>query len=257
MLNSRAVNICFSLIFFSIVSCDVFRQVPWWAYVTPLAVYLLLQVFGSLYLSAQFFLPVKFRASVQAGAVALTFDDGPIPQKTERVLDLLKARGVPAAFFCIGYRVKDHGGLVQRMHREGHLLGNHSYWHGKLFDLQPASAIADELRATDAAIQEAAGVVPRFFRPPYGVTNPMVAAAVKEAGHTTVGWSLRSFDTVTKDSAKLKARVTASLKAGDVILFHDYSDSMIEILPALLDHISSIGLKIVRIDELLNEKAYV
>ncbi|MBA4055584.1 MAG: polysaccharide deacetylase family protein, partial [Marivirga sp.] len=125
------------------------------------------------------------------------------------------------------------------------------------FDLQTTGRIVKELVDTDQTILKAIGVKPRLFRPPYGVTNPMVASAVKKGGYKTIGWSIRSFDTVIKDSATLLERITKPLKGGDVILLHDYSNTTLEILPALLDHISKVGLKIVRVDELLNEKAYV
>jgi peptidoglycan-N-acetylglucosamine deacetylase len=254
MLKHRTVNLCFMLILFMLIIQDVLGQTSAWSYVGAASLYIIFQVYGSVSLSAQFFLPVKFKG---AGGVALTFDDGPIQGKTEKILDILKIHRASAAFFCIGHRVKENPDLVQRIYHEGHVLGNHSYWHGKTFDLQPPAGIAEELEQTSQAIHERIGVTPRLFRPPYGVTNPMVAAAVKAGDYMTVGWSIRSFDTVIKDRKKLLRRVTASLKDGDVILFHDYSDSMIEILPALLDHISGLGLKIVRIDELLNESAYV
>jgi hypothetical protein len=85
----------------------------------------------------------------------------------------------------------------------------------------------------------------------------MVAAAVREKGYVTIGWSVRSFDTIIKDHSKLLKRITRSLKSGDIVLFHDHSESMIQILPAFLKTIEDLGLKIVRIDELLKEKAYV
>ena len=84
----------------------------------------------------------------------------------------------------------------------------------------------------------------------------MLATAVKRGGFTVVGWSVRSFDTVIKDRAKLLRRVTKSLKAGDVVLFHDFSESTLDILPDFIKHVSEVGLKIVRVDKLLNEKAY-
>lgn len=254
MLKHRIVTIGFAGVMFILVVQDVLGKTPLWAYGVAIVLYVALQVYGSIRLSAQFFLPVR---SSGTGGVALTFDDGPIQGKTEKILDILKAHQVPAAFFCIGHRVKENPAITERIHREGHLLGNHSYWHGKMFDLQSPAMIAQELEQTDAAICDSTGFTPRFFRPPYGVTNPMVASAVKAGNYVTIGWSVRSFDTMIKDSTKLMQRITASLKAGDVILFHDYSDSMLEILPALLEHISTLGLKIVRIDELLNEKAYV
>jgi peptidoglycan/xylan/chitin deacetylase (PgdA/CDA1 family) len=255
MLKGRIVNICFFLIFFIVVINDVFMAISGWSYLAIVLGYLCFQVYGSFVLSAQFFLPVRYKG--KGNVIALTFDDGPIPGKTEKILEILKLHQATATFFCIGHRVKEHPQLLQRIHNEGHLLGNHSYWHAKTFDLQSTAKIVGELKDTDLAISENTGVVPRFFRPPYGVTNPMVAEAVRQGNYTTIGWSVRSFDTVIKDSTKLLTRVTSTLKGGDIVLFHDYSESMLEILPAFLDHVSRLGLKIVRLDQLLNEKAYV
>jgi peptidoglycan/xylan/chitin deacetylase (PgdA/CDA1 family) len=257
MLKSRIVNICFLLIFFIVVINDVFTNLSVWAYLVPVLVYVAFQVYGSFNISASFFIPVRSKASIPGKAIALTFDDGPIPGRTERILDILKTHRVHAAFFCIGHRVKEHPNLVKRIHLEGHVIGNHSYWHSKTFDLQSADKIAIELKETDGLIEKNTGLRPRFFRPPYGVTNPMVAAAVRQGNHVTIGWSVRSLDTVIKDSSVLLKRVTSKLKGGDIVIFHDYSDSMLEMLPGFLTHVSQVGLKIVRVDELLNEKAYV
>jgi peptidoglycan/xylan/chitin deacetylase (PgdA/CDA1 family) len=225
-------------------------------YVALIMLYLIISAYGSTVMSAQLFLHARCKASREKKAIALTFDDGPIEGKTGKVLDILKQHGVPAAFFCIGNRVRDNRELLQRIHSEGHLIGNHSYWHASTFDLLSASKVEKELADTDAAIESGVGVTPRFFRPPYGVTNPMIAKAVKKRNYTVIGWSVRSFDTITKDRAKLFSRVTRSLKGGDVILFHDYCDSTLDILPDLLKHVANLGLKVVRVDELLNEKAY-
>ena len=126
-----------------------------------------------------------------------------------------------------------------------------------MFDLQSADKISKELRDTDKAIEKVIHKKPNFFRPPYGVTNPMVATAVKKGGYKTIGWTVRSFDTMTKNGNVLLDRITKSLKGGDVILFHDYSAATVEILPAFLEEVTKLGLKIVRVDELLKEKAYV
>jgi peptidoglycan/xylan/chitin deacetylase (PgdA/CDA1 family) len=257
MLKRRIVDISFFAIIFIVAVNDAFGSMSPWFYLVPVIVYCGFHIYGSINLGAEYFVPVRSRAAVAANAISLTFDDGPIPGKTEKVLEILKNYQAPAAFFCIGHRVKENPSLARRIHAEGHLVCNHSYWHGKTFDLQTTSRIAGELTDTDAIIKNSVGLVPRFFRPPYGVTNPMVAGAIAKTNHITVGWSIRSFDTVIKDSAALMKRITSKLKPGDIVLFHDYSDSMLEILPALLDHISNTGLKIVRIDELLDEKPYV
>jgi peptidoglycan/xylan/chitin deacetylase (PgdA/CDA1 family) len=218
--------------------------------------YIGIVTYGSAVLSMQFFLPVRYQGNRESNSVALTFDDGPIAGRTEEILRILELHGVSAAFFCIGNRVDANPELTRRIYESGHLIGNHSYWHRATFDLQSGATINDELTSTDNAILKAVGVKPALFRPPYGVSNPMVAWAVKKGGYKAIGWSVRSFDTVIKDSAVLMKRITKSLKGGDVILLHDYSNTTLEILPELLDHIKKVGLKIVRVDQLLNENAY-
>lgn len=257
MLKSSTINTCFFLLVLVLMIADIFGNVNVLLYGVTALLFIAVHAYGSIYLAAEFFVPVKFKGAHVNGAVAISFDDGPLPGKTEQILDILNSYKVRAAFFCIGHRVESHPEIVRRINQEGHILGNHSYWHGRLFDLQLPGKIADELKQTDVVIEKTVGLIPRFFRPPYGVTNPMVASAIKSGNYVTVGWSLRSFDTVAKDSSKLLQRLTSRVKSGDIILFHDYSDAMLEILPAFLDHLNRVGLKIVRIDELLNEKAYV
>ncbi len=256
MLKFKTINALFLATLALLLVYERVFALPYRAFGFLLFAYLVIQAYGSAVLSAQFFLPVRYKGNEHSNSVALTFDDGPVPGRTEKILDILKLHEVSAAFFCIGSRVADHPGLAKRIHEAGHLLGNHSYWHRMTFDLQAAQKIGRELSDTDEVIQRTIGVKPNFFRPPYGVTNPMVARAVRMGGYNTIGWTIRSFDTLIKSPATLMARVTKSLKAGDVILFHDNGHTTLEILPALLDHVSKIGLKIVRLDELLNENAY-
>jgi peptidoglycan/xylan/chitin deacetylase (PgdA/CDA1 family) len=251
----RIVDLLAVLILLGLMLLHLQQPVSTGWYVLVVVVYLSISALGATVLSLQYFVPVRSRG-VRTDAIALTFDDGPIPGKTEKILALLQERGIPAAFFCIGHRVVASPEVVRAIHAGGHLLGNHSYWHSKTFDLQAAGAVTTELQQTDAALATVLGRTPRFFRPPYGVTNPMVARAVRRGKYTVVGWSVRSFDTVIKDRDKLLQRVTCSLKGGDIVLFHDYSDCMLDVLPAFLDHVAKLGLKVVRVDELLQEKAY-
>lgn len=257
MWKFRTINIVFAVLLAFLLMYDQFQEVSFWLYFVVVLIYLGFQAYGTTVLSTQFFLPVKFRGGSDSRSIALTFDDGPIPGNTEEVLRILELYNAPAAFFCIGHRVTENPDLTRRIYKAGHLIANHSYWHKATFDLQSTDKISRELQDTAQTILNAIGVKPRLFRPPYGVTNPMVASAVKKGGYATIGWSIRSFDTVIKDSAALLKRIINPLKGGDVILLHDYSNTTLEILPALLEHISKVGLKIVRVDELLNEKAYV
>ncbi|HEY9006244.1 MAG TPA: polysaccharide deacetylase family protein [Ohtaekwangia sp.] len=250
-------NIAFLVLFFALYLIDAQHGISVAWYILLIVLLVVIHTFGSIYLSMQFFIPTRCKG-ISDHAIAITFDDGPIAGMTDKILTILKEHNVKASFFCIGHRVAREPMLAKRLHEEGHLLGNHTYWHKATFDIQSAKTIAKELADTDKAIVKAVGVEPRFFRPPYGVTNPMVASGIKRGGkYTVVGWSVRSFDTVIKDRAKLFERVTKSLKSGDIVLFHDYSESTLDILSDFLHHVSKLGLKVVRVDELLNEKAYV
>jgi len=256
MLKFRTINLVFYATLILLLVYTWIETLPLLGFCLFLILYLIVLVCGSFVLSMQFFLPVKFKGGAHSNSIAITFDDGPVPGRTEKILEILKSGNVPAAFFCIGSRVAHFPALAKRIHDAGHLLGNHSYWHGKMFDLQSAEKIERELADTDEVIQRTIGKRPNFFRPPYGVTNPMVAKAVRNGGHKTIGWTIRSFDTVITSPAALMNRVTKSLKAGDVIVFHDDSSITLAILPAVLDRVAKLGLKIVRVDELLNEKGY-
>jgi peptidoglycan/xylan/chitin deacetylase (PgdA/CDA1 family) len=246
----------FGLLLIAILVLDWQYGIAPIAYWVIFALFSLINFWGIIIISSQFYLSSKCKGDKSDGSIALTFDDGPVRGKTTRVLEILKHAGVPATFFCIGKNVKELPELTRQIHEAGHILANHSYSHGTWFDLQMTGAMVKELEATGSTIHQIVGKSPHFFRPPYGVTNPMLAAAVKRTGLTSIGWSVRSFDTVISDRKKLFNRVTKELKTGDIILFHDRCDSTIEILPGLLDFIKKSGLKVVPLDQLLNEKAY-
>ncbi|MGC3948594.1 MAG: polysaccharide deacetylase family protein [Chryseolinea sp.] len=253
---SKIVNWIFLIVLAALIVAGQWISVSGWVYAAWCLIYIAVQVYGSSVLSAQYYLPVRWRGSVESRSVAITFDDGPVAGRTDKILEILQRHKAPAAFFCIGKRVQAHPQLVNRMHGEGHLVANHSYFHGATFDLQLPSSITKELADTDVVIEQAIGLKPIYFRPPYGVTNPMVATAVRKGKYVTVGWSIRSFDTVIEDRNRLLTRITRSLKGGDIILLHDHGRCTMDILPDLLNKISSLGLKIVRVDQLLNEKSY-
>lgn len=257
MLKYKTVNIVFLGLLISLLFWNWRYNVPIWTVVLLLIIYGVIQVYGAIMVSSQFFVPIRCSGPSRSGAIAITFDDGPLPEKTGKILRILKEHQAQSAFFCIGRRVMENPELVRQIHAEGHILGNHTFSHAGTFDLQSAQAMSDELKAADKAMQRIVELSPRFFRPPYGITNPNLANAILKGGYVTVGWSVRSFDTIIKDKTKLFKRVTKKLRAGDIVLFHDYCDSTIEMLPDFLNHVSNIGLKVVRVDQLLSENAYV
>ncbi len=250
----KVVNTLFLILILFLILLDWFQAVDWKVYAGIFLIFIILQVYGALYMSSGFFLPAICSGKGNSKNIAITFDDGP-GAGTEKVLSILKDYQVQACFFCIGKNSETHQHLLKEIHRHGHIIGNHSFQHGWNFDLLSSKKMKAELTKTDDFIESTLGIRPNFFRPPYGVTNPNLAAAVRN-DYKTIGWSVRSFDTVIKDPAKLMGRITRNLKGGDIILFHDHSESTQQILPDFIKHVQSIGLKIVRLDELIGESPY-
>lgn len=228
--------------------------IDWWWLLIPVVIYIHLLVFGAIFIQWNFYVK-SYNKGVQSKQVALTFDDGPA-QYTSVILDVLKKEGVQAAFFSIGKNAVANPEIVKRWHSDGHLIGNHSYDHGFNFDWKTSKAMQEEINKTNNAIMQIAGVTPKLFRPPYGVTNPNLAKAITRSDMYSVGWNVRSFDTTAKNKADLEARILNRLKGGDIVLLHDSQQITAEILTDLIRTAREKGFTFVRIDKLLDLKPY-
>jgi peptidoglycan/xylan/chitin deacetylase (PgdA/CDA1 family) len=197
---------------------------------------------------------VWVRALCRAGgarrAVALTFDDGPHPELTPRVLDLLRRHGAQATFFVVGKNAEAHPDLVRRMVAEGHTVGNHTYAHSPRFPLMGAARMREDMERCDAVMEEITGSRPALFRPPLGVTNPTLARALGK-GRMVAGWSVRSLDTVARWSREMVfKRVRRRLRPGAVVLLHDDREGAPELLEMILNHLERDGYVVERFDKL-------
>lgn len=195
------------------------------------------------------------RGARDRGSIALTFDDG-AGAETGRVLDVLKRRGVEAAFFLIGERAQAAPETVRRIVGEGHVAGIHSYSHRPSFPLLGRRKMIAEIVLTAEAIETATGLRPRLFRPPFGVTNPTVARAVGHCGVDTIGWSVRSLDTLGRPQERTLRRIARRLESGSIVLLHDDRAGCAALVESVLDEAARRGLKIERVDKMLNIKAY-
>jgi peptidoglycan-N-acetylglucosamine deacetylase len=184
--------------------------------------------------------------------VFLSFDDGPSAQFTPLILNTLQLHQIKATFFCIGHHVEAHPELVKRIFTEGHLVGNHSYLHGFAFTIGCSAKVQKELSRTTAILQSISNQEITLFRPPFGVSNPAMARAVRKLNLTSVGWDVRSFDTLISDPEKLKMRIIKRIRPGSIILLHDNRAITAEILGDLVDRIGSNGYKIVPLTAFLN-----
>lgn len=166
--------------------------------------------------------PVISRAA-GAGAphVALTFDDGPTPGSTDRILDVLGEAGVRAAFFVVGRNAARWPQIVRRMDAEGHVVGNHTWDHAHFGVFRRAAYWDRQVARTNDIIIEIIGRRPALFRPPMGIKTPHIAAAARGAGHAVVTWSLRAMDGVATDAAHIVGRLVPTARRGDILLLHD------------------------------------
>ena len=204
------------------------------------------------------------RGPMSSGAVALTFDDGPVPGCTDLVLDVLAKEKVPAAFFVIGRNVEQNPQLLRRIHAEGHIIGNHTYDHHHLGMFRGPRYWREQIRRTNELVVQNNVGCPLFFRPPVGIKFYFTGRAVRQAGMTTVTWSRRGRDGVEASVDQILTRLVAFVLPGDIITLHDGVDpnygrrpeTTIKALPELITRLRDRGLRFARLDDLIGMPAY-
>lgn len=225
--------------------------VPLLVAMAALAGYIVLVLVGVLVPRLEMFGDVIWRGDAECGGVALTFDDGPHPVTTRRVLDLLREAHATATFFVIGSKVDAHPDVVREIVAAGHALGVHGYEHDRLYALKPPAAVADDIGRAIDAVERAVGDRPSWFRPPIGHLSPRTFAGAKRAGVEIVGWSVRGWDGLSRaNPARVVARVERGLAPGAILLLHDaaerddFSPAVLVALPLVLDAIARRGLRV-------------
>lgn len=153
--------------------------------------------------------------------IALTIDDGPDPEVTPRVLDLLDAYGAKATFFCIGDLARRHPHCVEAIVARGHAVENHSQRHRHNFSVQGPGALRREIEAAQNTLTEITGTRPLFFRAPAGLRNPFLEPVLCQLGLQLASWTRRCFDTRSHDAATVARRLLHNLAAQDILLVHD------------------------------------
>mgnify|MGYP006090591369 CR=1 FL=1 len=183
---------------------------------------------GVLLLKFNYFLPSLIK--LKNKEVLLTFDDGPDPVNTPKVLDILKKENVKAIFFVIGKKAEKEPEIIQRILSEGHLIGDHTYTHNNLMAMFSTAKLIKELTKSQAVLKQLTGKKIPIFRAPIGYTNPNFARALKKLNLHSIGWKLRSYDSVSKDKVKLQERLISKTKASDIVLLHDNLNITVSVL---------------------------
>ena len=150
--------------------------------------------------------------------IALTYDDGPDPESTPALLDLLQEYGARASFFLIGDRAREHPEIVRRILAEGHTIGNHSQAHSLWTNFFWRGSMRKEMARCQETLEAITGTRTRLYRPPFGLMNPFVEPALDALDLGLIGWSICSLDTVRTNAAE---RVRRRLKSGAIVLLHD------------------------------------
>ena len=210
-----------------------------------------------------------FNRLVPAKLVALTFDDGPYGDATNQILDILKKNKVHATFFLLGMNVEKYPAITQRMVKEGHIIGNHSYSHSKsLSNMSKVDFEADVTHAENL-ITSVTGLQPRYFRPPFGKSTPSMDQQLKDMGYVVVLWDFGAGDFKQDTSSEtIVARIIANTvkwkKRREIILLHDGRDvqigyprqNVLQALPQIIEQLKKLDYRFVTVDQIIHEPPY-
>ena len=182
--------------------------------------------------------------------VALTFDDGPHPTRTKKLLNILDDYKVKATFFMIGKNANANPGLVKEVSNRGHEVTNHSYNHPNLANLSYDN-IMKELTSTDQAIINSSVQKPKLVRPPYGSFNDNVKKAIKNNGQTMVNWSVDTLDWKHRNTPSIMSYVKQQVHPGAIILMHDIHETTVDAVPSVIEYLKSQGYEFVTVSDIL------
>ncbi|TSE05355.1 polysaccharide deacetylase family protein [Aquimarina algiphila] len=254
MMKFRIITTLSIVAILGLLASNLYFGSSWLWILLPITIWLLVTAIGSFIMSYNYFLTSFISSnSIISKKIALTFDDGPHPELTYSILDVLDRFNAKATFFCIGKQIEKYPEVLKEIAKRGHAIGNHSYSHSNFIDFSSQRKWLEEIRKTDSIIKKSIGESSNLFRPPFGVTTPNLAKAIKETKHHVIGWDNRSFDTVLKNKTLVLKRIVKHISPGGIILFHDTQPNTVYVLERLLIHLKQHQFEAVTINNLLDE----
>ena len=207
-----------------------------------------------------FFLPVISKGKSGRKAVALTFDDGPDPEVTPAVLELLAKYNAKASFFVTGKKSELYPSIIKKILESGHSIGNHSYKHDPLLMLRTKSTLFKEICICQDILKKS-GITAHAFRPPSGIMNPRLRKVLLDMDMFCINWSCRAFDAGNRKIKFLAKRILRKVKPGDIILLHDINpnrrnniNNLISEFEALITGLKNAGFSIIPLSEIIGRK---
>lgn len=243
-----------TILFFTLVTlawiANYLILFPFWVIYTLILLYVSMLILGSIFIEWNFYLHSinsinelenQEKQKENSKQICLTFDDGIHPVNTPKALEILAKQNVKAHFFLIGKNIIGNEHIVMKMKNDGHIIGNHSQYHLWNFDLQSSSQMCQELISTNEIIEKITGDKPTLFRPPYGVTNPNLKKAIQQCNMISIGWNVRSMDTIAKSKKHLLDKLIKKTKPNSIILLHERCDVTLEVLTEYMEHCKAQG----------------
>ena len=238
-----------------LIVLDFMTNIPYWSYLSLLSIFLILLTLGVFNMRYHMFLHAYIEGDKAEKMIALTFDDGPNVH-TYKVLEILNKYGARATFFCIGSQIEKYPDVLKKMDEYEHLIGNHTYNHGYFINFKNKNKLNLELLKTEKIIEQLTDKKTLIFRPPFGVTNPIMANTLRNTNYKVIGWSIRSFDTVRPINEKLICRIVHKIVPGAVILLHDKVENSLLLLEGILQFAQKHDYRCVGVDEIFKIKVY-
>lgn len=182
--------------------------------------------------------------------IALTFDDGPHPVMTEKLMTVLKREGVPATFFVVGKMAVRYPGIVEEMAREGHEVANHTFSHPNLSHVD-TKTLLNELGQTREVIRRLTGLDTVYFRPPGGDYTKSMVKAVKKAGYRMILWTVLTNDVNGASVEVMRHRIMTQSADGAIVLMHSGMPKTIDMLPGVIEELRRQGYHFVTVSQLM------
>jgi peptidoglycan/xylan/chitin deacetylase (PgdA/CDA1 family) len=227
-------------------------------------VYLCCLVVGSIFPQLNFYFVSFSRGPSDQGSVALTFDDGPDPKILPKLLELLKDENVKATFFMIGRAVEMNPEEVTRVEADGHLIGNHMYFHSPWWPFQMAFLIRDELVRTNQAFAKIIGRQPRLVRMPFSIGRPGLARVFRKLNMVSIGWDVRGLEGLYREPKLIAEHIAKNARNGSIVLLHERyfrtkdfgADKVIATVREVITGLRERGFVFQRVDAMLGIEGY-